>query len=118
MYVHICIYIFIYIYTAPLEVPAQGPERTHVGHYSNPYIYIYVYTHTYIYTLVYIHIREYIHTQGTFGDGRAKGLKGRVLGIIGFGRIGRRVAMLAQAFGMHVVAWSHSGGKNSQMSAP
>ena len=27
--------------------------------------------------------------KGTFGDGRSKGLKGRVLGIIGFGRIGR-----------------------------
>ena len=29
--------------------------------------------------------------KGLFGDGRSKGLKGRVLGIVGFGRIGRQV---------------------------
>tara|TARA_R110002020_G_scaffold459632_1_gene677733 strand:- start:15487 stop:16449 length:963 start_codon:yes stop_codon:yes gene_type:complete len=35
-------------------------------------------------------------------------LKGRVLGIVGFGRLGRHVARYAQAFGMDVAAWSRS----------
>ena len=33
-------------------------------------------------------------------------LEGRTLGIVGLGRIGKRVAKVAQAFGMRVVAWS------------
>lgn len=40
--------------------------------------------------------------------GNAHGLKGRVLGIIGFGSIGKAVAKCAQGLGMHVVAWSRS----------
>jgi D-3-phosphoglycerate dehydrogenase len=39
---------------------------------------------------------------------KAAGLKGRVLGLLGLGRIGREVALRAQAFGMTVVAWSRS----------
>jgi phosphoglycerate dehydrogenase-like enzyme len=34
------------------------------------------------------------------------GLRGRTLGIVGFGNIGRAVAKVGQAFGMDVVAWS------------
>ena len=34
------------------------------------------------------------------------GLEGRTLGVVGLGRIGGRVATLAQAFGMKVQAWS------------
>ena len=34
------------------------------------------------------------------------GLQGRTLGVIGLGRLGTPVARLAQAFGMHVIAWS------------
>lgn len=40
--------------------------------------------------------------------GKAKGLRGRTLGILGFGAIGRRVAEIAQSLGMQVVAWSRS----------
>jgi phosphoglycerate dehydrogenase-like enzyme len=36
-------------------------------------------------------------------------LAGRTLGVLGMGRIGRRVAELAQAIGMQVVGWSRSG---------
>jgi len=36
-------------------------------------------------------------------------LAGATLGIVGLGAIGRAVAQRAQAFGMHVIAWSRSG---------
>jgi D-3-phosphoglycerate dehydrogenase len=36
------------------------------------------------------------------------GLEGRTLGVVGLGRIGGRVARLAQAFGMTVQAWSQN----------
>lgn len=35
-------------------------------------------------------------------------LRGKTLGIVGLGRIGSRVARIAQAFGMHVIAWSRN----------
>ena len=35
-------------------------------------------------------------------------LEGRVLGVIGLGRIGTKVARVAQAFGMEVIAWSQN----------
>lgn len=38
----------------------------------------------------------------------ARGLKGRTLGIIGYGGIGAEVARRAQAFGLEVIAWSRS----------
>lgn len=40
--------------------------------------------------------------------GRALGLAGRTLGILGLGTIGREVAARAHAFGMPVIAWSRS----------
>ncbi len=40
--------------------------------------------------------------------GRARGLAGRTLGIVGYGAIGREVAARGRAFGMGVVAWSPS----------
>jgi D-3-phosphoglycerate dehydrogenase len=39
---------------------------------------------------------------------KAAGLKGRTLGLLGFGSIAQEVARRAQAFGMNVVAWSRS----------
>ncbi len=39
---------------------------------------------------------------------KARGLHGRTLGIVGLGQIGREIAARAQAFGMHVVAWSRN----------
>ena len=40
--------------------------------------------------------------------GKADGLKGRTLGVIGLGSIGRAVLDRAKAFEMHVIAWSRS----------
>ncbi len=39
---------------------------------------------------------------------KARGLKGRVLGIVGMGQIGRLVARMARGMGLKVVAWSRS----------
>ena len=50
-----------------------------------------------------------VWAKGHFGDGRCRGLKGRRLGIVGFGRIGRRMGELGLAMGMQVTAWSRSG---------
>ena len=36
-------------------------------------------------------------------------LAGRTLGVLGYGRLGRPVARLAEAFGMRVVAWDRTG---------
>lgn len=40
--------------------------------------------------------------------GKARGLKGRTLCILGLGQIGREVVTRARAFGMHVRVWSRS----------
>lgn len=40
--------------------------------------------------------------------GKARGLHGRTLGIVGLGQIGREIMKRAQAFGMKVVAWSRN----------
>ncbi|MDC7233471.1 MAG: NAD(P)-dependent oxidoreductase, partial [Spirochaetales bacterium] len=40
--------------------------------------------------------------------GKASGLKGRTLSVIGMGSIGKGTAERAAAFGMHVAAWSRS----------
>jgi D-3-phosphoglycerate dehydrogenase len=48
---------------------------------------------------------------GTWRKGeysRARGLKGRTLGIVGLGQIGKEIMRRAQAFGMNVIAWSRS----------
>lgn len=43
---------------------------------------------------------------GQFQTGIATGLNGKTIGLIGLGRLGSQVAMIAQAFGMNVIAWS------------
>jgi D-3-phosphoglycerate dehydrogenase / 2-oxoglutarate reductase len=40
--------------------------------------------------------------------GKAKGLAGRTLGVVGVGAIGREVLLRAKAFGMETLAWSRS----------
>ena len=42
------------------------------------------------------------------GYSKAKGLKGRTLGVIGTGKIGMEIAKRGKAFDMNVVAWSRS----------
>jgi D-3-phosphoglycerate dehydrogenase len=39
---------------------------------------------------------------------KARGLKGRTLGIVGLGQIGMEIARRGQAFGMKIIAWSRS----------
>lgn len=50
-----------------------------------------------------IALREGRWDKARFGKGR--GLYGRTLGVLGYGRIGAAVAARARAFGMHIVAW-------------
>jgi phosphoglycerate dehydrogenase-like enzyme len=42
------------------------------------------------------------HWQSSLGTG----LKGKVLGVVGLGRLGGQMAKIGQAFGMNVIAWS------------
>ena len=49
-------------------------------------------------------LREGQWRKKTFAKG-CRGLKSRVLGIVGAGSIGREVAQRGQAFGMHVLGW-------------
>ncbi len=44
---------------------------------------------------------------GVWGVGIGLGIEGKVLGVLGLGKKGRRVAQVGLAFGMKVVAWSH-----------
>lgn len=46
--------------------------------------------------------------QGGWQTGLGRDLSGQVLGIAGYGRIGRMVARLARPFGVDVLAWSRS----------
>lgn len=46
--------------------------------------------------------------QGIWGDGIGTGLGGKVLGILGLGKLGTQVARVGLAFGMQVIAWSQN----------
>ena len=49
--------------------------------------------------------------QGTWQMGVGQSVKGRMLGLYGFGRIAREVASFAQAFGMEVQWWASEAGR-------
>jgi phosphoglycerate dehydrogenase-like enzyme len=46
--------------------------------------------------------------QGKWGTTVGVGLKGKTLGLLGLGHIGSRMARVANAFEMHVIAWSQN----------
>jgi phosphoglycerate dehydrogenase-like enzyme len=46
--------------------------------------------------------------QGKWQSRLGVGLKGKVLGVIGLGRLGSQVAAIGKAFGMNVIAWSQN----------
>lgn len=46
--------------------------------------------------------------RGGWQVGVGRDLHGSILGVLGLGRLGSRVAELGQAFGMHVIAWSQN----------
>jgi D-3-phosphoglycerate dehydrogenase len=48
---------------------------------------------------------------GNWQMGIGKSLRGRTLGIFGYGRIGRAVADVGKAFGMNVVVWASEGSR-------
>ena len=49
-----------------------------------------------------------IRNSGPWQSTLGVGLRGKTLGLIGLGKIGQRMAMIAQAFGMRVIAWSQN----------
>ncbi len=49
-----------------------------------------------------------IRNSGPWQSTLGVGLKGKTLGLIGLGKIGQRMALIAQAFGMKVTAWSQN----------
>ncbi|TMV94049.1 D-2-hydroxyacid dehydrogenase family protein [Thioclava sp. BHET1] len=52
---------------------------------------------------------------GNWQMGVGRGLRGRVLGLYGYGRIGRAVADYARAFGMEVIWWASEAGRARAM---
>jgi len=46
--------------------------------------------------------------RGIWGEGIGTGLEGKVLGILGLGKLGSQVARVGLAFGMQVIAWSQN----------
>lgn len=49
-----------------------------------------------------------IRNRGPWQSTLGVGLRGKTLGLIGLGKIGQRMAVIAQAFGMKVLAWSQN----------
>ena len=51
-------------------------------------------------------LRQGLWSKGSLGQGM--GLKGRTLGVVGFGAVGRAMALKAKGMGMDILAWSRS----------
>ena len=51
---------------------------------------------------------ESLRSEGPWQSTVGSDLNGRTLGLVGLGKIGSRVAVIAQAFGMRVIAWSEN----------
>ena len=52
-------------------------------------------------------------TDGEWPESIGGALNGRTIGILGYGRHGRPVARLAEAFGMRVIAWARDGRRDT-----
>lgn len=55
-----------------------------------------------------IHIEDQRMRLGTWITTLGTDLQGKTLGILGLGRLGRKMAQIARAFDMNVIAWSHN----------
>ena len=55
-----------------------------------------------------IHIENQRMREGSWITTLGLDLNGKTLGIVGLGRLGRRMAEIARAFDMRVIAWSHN----------
>jgi phosphoglycerate dehydrogenase-like enzyme len=55
-----------------------------------------------------IHIEDQRMREGTWITTLGTDLQGKTLGILGLGRLGRKMAQIGQAFDMEVIAWSHN----------
>jgi len=55
-----------------------------------------------------IHVEDARMREGFWITTLGTDLQGKTLGIVGLGRLGRKMAQIAQAFDMKVIAWSHN----------
>jgi phosphoglycerate dehydrogenase-like enzyme len=83
-----------------------GIQIAHTGYVSDPTI-------EFAWALILASARDIVGEAKSVRDGGWQrsvgvGLRGKTLGLLGLGIIGREVARIAQAFGMTVVAWSQN----------
>jgi phosphoglycerate dehydrogenase-like enzyme len=94
---------------ASIDVEAAsdlGIQVAHTGYFSDPTI-------EFAWALILASARDIVGEANSVRNGGwqrsvGAGLKGKTLGLLGLGNIGREVARIAQAFGMNVVAWSQN----------